>query len=132
MARSSKTFTEMFLPLSVRGSRSRRPRPVDHNPAIQAIWEVICTIPRGQVSTYGAVARAAGLPGRARLTGFALRMAPEDINLPWHRVVGAGGRIAFPKLSQQHREQAKRLRAEGVALKDGRVARSSIANLEEI
>jgi methylated-DNA-protein-cysteine methyltransferase-like protein len=132
MARSSKAFSEMFLPLSVKSSRSRRPLSVDENPAIQAIWDVICTIPRGQVSTYGAVARAAGLPGRARLTGFALRMAPKDINLPWHRVVGAGGRIVFPKSSLQHSEQAKRLRAEGVVLKDGRVGRSSIADLEEI
>lgn len=132
MARSNKAFSDMFLPLGLKGPRSRRPPPIDDNPAIQAIWEVICTIPRGQVSTYGAVARAAGLPGRARLTGFALRMAPKDINLPWHRVVGAGGRIVFPKLSLEHREQAKRLRAEGVALKDGRVGRSSIADLEEI
>jgi methylated-DNA-protein-cysteine methyltransferase-like protein len=126
MARSSTAFSEMFLPLRVKSARPRRPLPVDENPAIQAIWDVICTIPRGQVSTYGAVARAAGLPGRARLTGFALRVAPQDINLPWHRVVGAGGRIVFPKLSVQHREQAKRLRAEGVVLKDGRVGRAAI------
>src|SRR5271157_6460514 len=103
--RSSKTFSQMFLPLSVKSSRSRRPPPVVDNPAIQAIWDVICTIPPGQVSTYGAVARAAGLPGRARLTGFALRVAPKAINLPWHRVVGAGGHIVFPKSSVQHREQ---------------------------
>jgi methylated-DNA-protein-cysteine methyltransferase related protein len=76
-------------------------------------------IPRGMVSTYGAVARAAGLPGRARLTGFALKAAPEELNLPWHRVVGAGGRIVFPKTSLQHREQARRLRAERVPVKDG-------------
>jgi methylated-DNA-protein-cysteine methyltransferase related protein len=132
VARSSKTFSELFLPRSANSSRPRRPLPVDDNPAIQAIWDVICRIPRGQVSTYGAVARAAGLPGRARLTGFALRRAPEDIDLPWHRVVGAGGRIAFPKLSLQHREQAKRLRAEGIVVTDGRVGRSSIAVLEEI
>jgi methylated-DNA-protein-cysteine methyltransferase related protein len=131
MARSSKAFSSMFLPPSGNSSRSRRPPAIDENPAIQAIWDVVCTIPRGQVSTYGAVARAAGLPGRARLTGFALRMAPKNINLPWHRVVGAGGRIVFPKLSQEHREQAKRLRAEGVVLKDGRVGRSSMADLDE-
>jgi len=129
MARSSKTFAELFLPRSP--ERSRRAVP-DGNPAIQAIWDVVCAIPRGQVSTYGAVARAAGLPGRARLTGFALRVAPTEINLPWHRVVGAGGRIVFPKSSLQHREQARRLRAEGITLKDGRVGRSSIADLEEI
>jgi methylated-DNA-protein-cysteine methyltransferase related protein len=89
-------------------------------------------IPRGMVSTYGAVARAAGLPGRARLTGFALKAAPEELNLPWHRVVGAGGRIVFPKTSLQHREQALRLRAERVPVKDGRVGRSYIADAEAL
>ena len=130
MTNSHKTFSEMFLPLGA--GRSRRPVPVDDNPAIQAIWEVVCAIPRGQVSTYGAVARAAGLPGRARLAGFALRMAPDGVNLPWHRVVGAGGRIVFPKSSPQHREQAQRLRAEGVFGKDGRVGRAYMTDLEEI
>jgi methylated-DNA-protein-cysteine methyltransferase-like protein len=96
---------------------------------MQAIWDIVCTIPRGQVSTYGAVARAAGLPGRARLAGFALRMAPDDMNLPWHRVVGAGGRIVFPKFSVQHREQARCLRAEGVVVRDGCVSRSAVAEL---
>ena len=91
------------------------------NPALQAMWHVVCTIPRGQVSTYGAVARAAGFPGRARQAGFALRVAPAAMRLPWHRVVGAGGRIAFPKFSPQYEEQARRLRAEGVRVRQGRV-----------
>ncbi|MGA2187329.1 MAG: MGMT family protein [Steroidobacteraceae bacterium] len=132
MARSRKAFSELLLPQSVQKPRSRHRGGVDDNPAVQAIWDVVCAIPRGRVSTYGAVARAAGLPGRARLTGFALRCAPDGMNLPWHRVVGAGGRIAFPKSSAQHREQARRLRAEGVDLKDGRVGRARIADLEEI
>ncbi len=88
-------------------------------------------IPRGKVSTYGAVARAAGLPGRARLVGLALKIAPE-INLPWHRVLGAGGRIVFPEASSHHREQARRLRAERVAVKNGRVDRSCIMDFETL
>ncbi len=132
MARSSKTFSEMFLPLAAPHPRPRHPVAAGDNPAIQAIWDVVCAIPRGQVSTYGAVARAAGLPGRARLTGFALRVAPKDINVPWHRVVGAGGRIVFPKSSVHHREQSKRLRAEGILIADGRVDRSFIADLDAI
>lgn len=100
--------------------------------ALEAIWQVVCAIPRGQASTYGAVARAAGLPGRARLTGFALRVAPEELNLPWHRVVGAGGRIVFPTGSREHREQARRLRAEGVSVSAGRVARAALTELQEL
>jgi methylated-DNA-protein-cysteine methyltransferase-like protein len=92
----------------------------------------VASIPRGQVSTYGAVARAAGLPGRARQTGFALRVAPEELNLPWHRVLGAGGRIVFPPSSRHYKEQARRLRAEGVPVKDGRVAASAMTELGEL
>src|SRR6185312_14632049 len=116
------------------GSRSKRGgRPTgEDNPALEIIWNVVASIPRGQVSTYGAVARAAGLPGRARQAGFALRVAPEELNLPWHRVLGAGGRIVFPKTSRHFKEQARRLRAEGVTVKDGRVATSAMAELEEL
>src|SRR5271163_3758434 len=131
MARSKKPFAELFLPTKGKNSRPRRGGSAGDNPSIQAIWDVVCAIPRGQVSTYGAVARAAGLPGRARLTGFALRVAPKAINLPWHRVLGAGGRIVFPFSSLPFREQAKRLRAEGVVLKNGRADRSFIAHLEQ-
>jgi methylated-DNA-protein-cysteine methyltransferase related protein len=123
MAPSSRKAAELFLPPRG-GSRARRSAAVEDNPAFQALWDRVSAIPRGQVSTYGAVARAAGLPGRARLTGLALRVAPRGMHLPWHRVVGAGGRIVFPKTSAHYREQAKRLRAEGVAISNGRVGRA--------
>jgi len=117
--------------------RSARPLPAvvshaaarDESPALQAIWHVVCAIPRGQVSTYGAVARAAGFPGRARQAGFALRVAPKTLNLPWHRVVAAGGRIAFPRASRAYHEQARRLRAEGVRVAEGRVERGALTEL---
>ena len=117
--------------------RSARPLPAgatparanNDSPALQAIWHAVCTIPRGQVSTYGAVARAAGFPGRARQTGFALRVAPKTLNLPWHRVVAAGGRIAFPQSSRAYHEQARRLRAEGVGVAEGRVERGALIEL---
>jgi methylated-DNA-protein-cysteine methyltransferase-like protein len=126
MARSAKTFANLLLPVRPGRSPSKRPVTALGNPVIQAIWDVVGMIPRGKVSTYGAVARAAGLPGRARLTGFALKIAPIEMHLPWHRVVGAGGRIVFPKTSLHYREQARRLRAERVAVKDGRVGRDHL------
>ena len=126
-----KSFEELFRPLSSKSPGSRRRSAPEENPALEAIWHVVCAIPRGQASTYGAVARAAGLPGRARQAGFALRMAPKEMNLPWHRVVGAGGRIVFPSGTRQHREQARRLRAEGVTVTAGRIAPSALAELDE-
>lgn len=117
-----------------RGARPRSasvsgPAPSGDSPALRAIWHVVCMIPRGQVSTYGAVARAAGFPGRARQAGFALRVAPKALNLPWHRVVAAGGRIAFPRSSRQYHEQTRRLRAEGVRIAEGRVETGVLTEL---
>ena len=125
---NSKSFHALFRPLSSEGVRA----PSSSEDSLQAIWSVVARIPRGQVSSYGDVARAAGLPGRARLAGKALRLMPEDMNLPWHRVMGAGGRIVFPKGSRHFREQARLLRSEGVAVKDGRVDKSALSDLEEL
>lgn len=122
----------MLQPLSRAGPARRRPGPAGENAALEAIRHAVCTIPRGRVSTYGGVARAAGLPGRARQAGLALRTADEGLHLPWHRVVGAGGRIVFPRNSRAHREQARRLRAEGVAVVHGRVAPSALIDLAEL
>ena len=130
MTRPTKTFAALFRPSRSNISTSRNRAAPEDNPALQAIWHAVCAIPRGQVSTYGAVARAAGFPGRARQAGFALRVAPKALNLPWHRVVGAGGRIVFPKSSREHREQARRLRAEGVSVQNGRVTRFSVMRFE--
>lgn len=100
--------------------------------SLEAIWAAVRTIPRGQVATYGTVAKLAGLPGRARLVGYALKVAPASLRLPWHRVVAAGERIAFPKRSREHAEQSRRLRAEGVKVVNGRVQRRSAVDLDEL
>src|ERR1700731_2673578 len=131
MSRSKKSSTALWEPPRSSASGPRvRSDPLD-NPALQAIWHAVSAIPRGQASTYGAVARTAGFPGRARQAGFALRVAPKELHLPWHRVVGAGGRIVFPKFSAHHKEQARRLRAEGVLIQNGRVARFMSTRVDE-
>ncbi|MGC2363696.1 MAG: MGMT family protein [Candidatus Sulfotelmatobacter sp.] len=73
------------------------------------IEAVIRRIPKGKVSTYGAVARAAGLAGSAR---FVARVLHRGFELPWQRVLGAGGEIKLRGDSAI--EQRLRLEAEGV------------------
>jgi methylated-DNA-protein-cysteine methyltransferase related protein len=73
------------------------------------IEQVIRGIPRGKVSTYGGVARAAGYPGAARQVAAVLR---RGFGLPWQRVLGAGGAIKLTGDSAV--EQRLRLEAEGV------------------
>jgi methylated-DNA-protein-cysteine methyltransferase-like protein len=81
-----------------------------------AIIAAIRKIPRGKVSTYGGVARAAGYPGAARQVVAALRLA---YGLPWQRVLGAGGEIKLRGDSAI--EQRLRLEAEGVTFRGRRV-----------
>ena len=88
--------------------------------AIERILAAIRAVPRGEVAGYGHIARRAGLPGRARMVARVLG-GNEDPGLPWHRILRSDGRIAFPPGSRGFREQTKRLRAEGVDVRDGRV-----------
>lgn len=89
--------------------------------ARRAILDAVARIPPGRVASYGQVAFVAGLPGRARLVGRVLG-GEVDAGTPWHRVINARGEISLPKFSPAHREQKRRLRAEGIVFADGRVS----------
>jgi len=78
----------------------------------------VCKIPRGRVATYGQVAAAAGYPGAARQVAWALHNSGGAV-VPWHRVVGAGGRILLQ--GNAGLEQRLRLESEGVAFQGPRV-----------
>jgi methylated-DNA-protein-cysteine methyltransferase-like protein len=58
------------------------------------IYAIVAKIPRGRVATYGQVAVLAGLPGRARLVGYALNALAEGSGVPWHRVINARGEVS--------------------------------------
>lgn len=83
------------------------------------IFKAVAAIPEGRVASYGQIAARAGLPGRARMVGRVLGYSSDGMKLPWHRVLRADGHIAFPPGSRGFREQAKRLRAEGVTVRNG-------------
>jgi methylated-DNA-protein-cysteine methyltransferase related protein len=86
------------------------------------VYEAVRSIPRGRVLTYGQVASLLGVPRGARAVGWALRGLPDRLarRVPWHRVVGAGGRIA-ERPGPGAAAQRRRLKAEGVSFRGGRV-----------
>ena len=85
-----------------------------------AIYAVVSRIPEGRVATYGQVAGLAGLPGRARLVGYALSALAGRSTIPWHRVVNAEGRISSRSCgSDADLEQRLRLEHEGVSFDAG-------------
>jgi methylated-DNA-protein-cysteine methyltransferase related protein len=81
----------------------------------EAVVTIISSLEPGDVVTYGEVAAEAGHPGAARAVGNLLRAI--DADLPWWRVVGAGGRLRSPDVARQ----ARLLAADGVLVIEGRV-----------
>ena len=91
--------------------------------ARRAILAAVERIPAGRVCTYGQIAWIAGYPRRARLVGRVLGgMLEAGSATPWHRVINAAGQISLPKFSEEHREQKRRLRSEGVVFENERVS----------
>jgi methylated-DNA-protein-cysteine methyltransferase related protein len=85
-----------------------------------SVYKLVKKIPRGRVTTYGAIARALKLPGGARTAGRAMAACPNGRGIPWHRVVGAGGRLLLrePNVSLQRRL----LETEGLGVLERRIA----------
>jgi methylated-DNA-protein-cysteine methyltransferase-like protein len=80
----------------------------------ERIYEVVRQIPPGHVATYGQVAALAGMPGQARLVGYALNSLPDDHDVPWQRVINAQGRISERGDPEWEDFQRILLKAEGV------------------
>jgi methylated-DNA-protein-cysteine methyltransferase-like protein len=91
-------------------------------PFFERVYAAVRAIPRGRVATYGQVARLIGVPRGARAVGWALRALDPRRGraVPWHRVVGAGGRIS-PRAGGGPVLQRRRLQSEGVGFRAGRV-----------
>lgn len=88
---------------------------------MRRIRETIRDIPRGRVANYGQVAEIAGIPRGARQVGYALRHSPQDLALPWHRVITSSGKSAFAPNTRAFRTQRDRLAEEGVVMLKGKV-----------
>ncbi len=84
----------------------------------RAVLRRVRAIPPGRVTTYGDIAADLGRPGAARAVGAALRTADDGRPAPYHRVVGADGRVGGASAGEDAgvRERARRLRAEGLRI----------------
>ena len=85
------------------------------------IWDIVRSIPKGKVSTYGTVARIAGFGRHARLVGYALHALPAGTDVPWHRVINSRGCISLRKESGAYSKQRTLLEREGVILVRDRI-----------
>ena len=83
------------------------------------VYRLVKRIPRGRVTTYGELAKALRLRGGARAVGYAMAATPKGRGIPWHRVIGAGGKVTMP---EPHASLQRRLLAtEGVPIEGTRI-----------
>ncbi|MDA8597009.1 MGMT family protein [Candidatus Pacebacteria bacterium] len=93
----------------------------------QRIWELATSIPPGRVTTYGALAAAAGSGGQAaRSVSGILSKAPNQGAIPWHRIVYAGGQAWLRPRNEARRRELYEL--EGIAVNQ----KGKITNFEEV
>lgn len=88
----------------------------------EKIYDVVKSIPKGKVATYGQVAAIAGNPRWARVVGYALHNNPDPSTIPCHRVVNREGKVAEVFAFGGGEIQRKLLEAEGIVFEpDGTV-----------
>jgi O-6-methylguanine DNA methyltransferase len=87
-----------------------------YSPFYQSVWKACASIPKGQVRTYGWIAKQIGKPGAARAVGMALGKNPFAPTVPCHRVVGADGRLTGYSGAGGVEAKRRMLKAEGVPL----------------
>jgi methylated-DNA-protein-cysteine methyltransferase related protein len=78
----------------------------------ELVYQLVKKIPRGRVTTYGELAKRLRIRGGARVVGYAMAGCPSGRGIPWHRVVGAGGRLIIRE--PYGSLQRKLLESEGV------------------
>ena len=87
--------------------------------AFEKIYEVVKSIPKGKVATYGQVALLAGNPRWARVVGYALHVNPEPGIIPCHRVVNREGKVAPSFAFGGESVQRQLLESEGIVFESG-------------
>lgn len=86
------------------------------------VYDIVAKIPPGKVATYGQIAALTGNPRGARTVGWAMQSAPENLNLPCHRVVNRLGEMAPAYVFGGAENQRAMLEMEGITFKeDGRI-----------
>lgn len=78
----------------------------------QQVWEITKLIPKGRVSSYGAIAKAVGFPNHSRQVGKAMGGCAKDI--PAHRVISSSGVLSVPEFQTK-------LEAEGIEVVNLRI-----------
>lgn len=85
------------------------------------VYEVAKLIPKGRVTSYGAIAAYLGAKRSARMVGWAMNQSYQDQNIPAHRVVNRNGVLTGKHHFSDENEMKKRLEKEGIQVIDDKI-----------
>ena len=95
----------------------KRPRTAGTRPNFfEDVWEVVKLIPRGRVTSYGAIAHYLGSRMSARMVGWAMNAAHSEKGVPAHRVVNSSGLLTGKHHFETPTTMQRRLKREGVTV----------------
>lgn len=88
----------------------------------EQVYQIVTLIPKGRVTTYGAIAKALGVAKSSRMVGTALINAHHpNINLPIHRVVNRNGLLTGKHHYQHPTHMQQLLEKEGLQIENDQV-----------
>lgn len=86
------------------------------------VYQVVRLIPRGRVTTYGAIAEYLGLKSSARMVGWAMNSAHSITDVPAHRVVNRYGLLTGKHHFSSPQAMQQLLEAEGIQVENDQIA----------
>lgn len=88
----------------------------------EQVYEIVRLIPKGRVTTYGAIAKALGAARSSRMVGTAMIHAHDPrLNVPAHRVVNRNGLLTGKHHYDTPTQMQELLEAEGIIISDNQV-----------
>ncbi len=103
------------------GANNRKEQKIPGTPFQRRVWDALKLIPKGRVTTYGAIAAYLGTSA-VRAVGTAVGKNPYAPEVPCHRVVPADGRLGNYSGEGGTERKRELLESEGVRVKDGKIA----------
>jgi len=85
----------------------------------QKIYKKLLEVPKGQITTYGELAKAVGLKNGQRIIGKIMNENPYPVIVPCHRVVMSTGKIGGYAYGEHIK--IKLLNDEGIQIKNGKI-----------
>lgn len=110
MSRSKRNISKQIIPI-LHKSKS----------FFDDVWDVTRNIPKGRVTSYGAIAQYLGAKSSARMVGWAMNAAHNLNDVPAHRVVNRNGMLSGKAHFSPPEKMEQLLKKEGIKVKDDTV-----------